>query len=118
MSVSTGEKQVFNTYTYNVTTEKLSHLLYWFVGWGPFVHCENCSIFCQDFESLRRNVLTALGQLQEELQRSDTRVHCCVTGTLVLLQSLPPKLNPVIRPLMDCLKLESDPLLQVLYAVF
>jgi TATA-binding protein-associated factor len=57
----------------------------------------------QEFESLRRNVLTALGQLQEEQQRCDTRVHCCVTGTLILLASLPPKLNPVIRPLMDCL---------------
>ncbi|CAI8034563.1 TATA-binding protein-associated factor 172 [Geodia barretti] len=70
----------------------------------------------QEFESLRRNVLTALGQLQEEQQRCDTRVHCCVTGTLILLASLPPKLNPVIRPLMDCLKSESDPLLQSLAA--
>ena len=42
-----------------------------------------------------------------------TRVHCCMAGTLVTLTSLPPKLNPIIRPLMDCIKTESDTLMQV-----
>ena len=83
-----------------------------------FVHytdvCITSNLQFQEFEALRRNVLTALGQLQEEIQRTDTRVQCCVTGTLVLLRSLPAKLNPVIRPLMDCIKKESDPLLQVI----
>ena len=67
----------------------------------------------QMLESQRRSLLTALGQLQDELQHCQTRVHCCVAGALVILRSLQGKLNPIIRPLMDCVKLESDALLQV-----
>ena len=67
----------------------------------------------QELEALRRSLLTSLGQLQEETQRLQTRVRCCVAGSLVALSSLPAKLNPLIRPLMDCIKLESDSLFQV-----
>ena len=71
------------------------------------------SLSNQEFDSLRRSLLASLGQLQEEHQRMQTRVHCCMAGTLVTLTSLPPKLNPIIRPLMDCIKTESDTLMQV-----
>ena len=71
----------------------------------------------QEFDSLRRCVLSSLGQLQEEHQRLVTRVHSCLAGALVSLSSLPTKLNPVIRPLMDSVKTEKDRLMQVCVCV-
>ena len=64
---------------------------------------------------LHRNVVSSLGQLQEEQQRLATRISSCVAGTLISLRCLPEKLNPVIRPLMDCIKTEADSVMQVLY---
>jgi len=42
-----------------------------------------------------------------------TRVHNCVAGAVISLRKLPTKLNPIIRPIMDSIKLELDPTLQV-----
>ena len=36
-----------------------------------------------------------------------------IAGALVTMQTLPPKLNPIIRPLMDAIKKEEDPAVQV-----
>lgn len=36
-----------------------------------------------------------------------------IAGALVTMQALPPKLNPVIRPLMDAIKKEEDSAMQV-----
>lgn len=66
-----------------------------------------------EFESLSRNVLMSVGQLQEEHQRLSMRVSSCVGGAMISLGCLPEKLNPVIRPLMDCLKMEQDTVMQV-----
>ena len=41
------------------------------------------------------------------------RVQCCVAGTLIALKKLPPKLNPIIRPIMDGIKKEENYILQV-----
>lgn len=76
--------------------------------------------------------MTALGQLQEENQKIHTkfvvsivcgrscdqgghlqRVHSCIAGAIISLRVLPTKLNPIIRPIMDAIKLETDPTLQV-----
>ena len=93
----------------NVMAAKFSHhTIYYNYGDGV-----RCVCVLQELETLRRNLLASLGQLQEELQSSVMTVHCCVAGALVLLHSLPAKLNPIIRPLMDCVKLESDAKLQV-----
>lgn len=67
----------------------------------------------QELEVLHRNVVCSVGQLQEEHQRLAMRVSSCVAGTLISLRCLPEKLNPVIRPLMDCLKTEADSVMQV-----
>ena len=75
--------------------------------------CQCCCCLVQEFERLHRNLLTTLGQLQEQHQAVHSKVLCCEVGALVTLGALPPKLNPVIRPLMDCLKTEDDSLLQV-----
>jgi TATA-binding protein-associated factor len=41
------------------------------------------------------------------------RVLSVIAGALVTMQALPPKLNPIIRPLMDAIKKEEDPAMQV-----
>ncbi len=58
-------------------------------------------------------MISSVGRVQEEHQRLSTKVSSCVAGALVSLSSLPAKLNPLIRPLMDCVKTEDDPLMQV-----
>ena len=76
----------------------------------------NCCCFpsyVQEFETLHRNLLTTLGQLQEQHQSLQAKVQCCIAGSVIMLKALPPKLNPVIRPLMDNIKSQPDPLLQV-----
>ena len=40
------------------------------------------------------------------------RVQCSIASALVELRSYPDSLNPVIRPLMDCLKMEENSQLQ------
>ena len=71
------------------------------------------ALFLQEFERLCHNLLTSLGQLQEHHQSLHCRVLCCVVGAVITQGTLPQKLNPLIRPLMDCLKTEEDGLLQV-----
>ena len=46
------------------------------------------------------------------------RVQCCVAGTLIALKKLPPKLNPIIRPIMDGIKKEENSILQVTSVYF
>ena len=59
------------------------------------------------------NVKTSVGYLQEENQRLTMRVKSCLAGTIVAIACLPEKLNPLIRPLMDCVKTEADSVMQV-----
>ncbi|XP_019852330.1 PREDICTED: TATA-binding protein-associated factor 172 isoform X2 [Amphimedon queenslandica] len=68
----------------------------------------------QDFESYHRNLLTSIGQYQEYHSSLQLLVQTTAAGSLISLSSLPPKLNPIIRPLMDSIKTHSDPLLQSL----
>ena len=74
------------------------------------------SLLLQDFESYHRNLLTSIGQYQEHHSSLQLLVQTTAAGSLVSLSSLPPKLNPIIRPLMDSIKTHSDPLLQSLTA--
>ena len=71
-------------------------------------------IIVKEFESLCRCLLTSLGQLQEEQQQLSMRIRSCIAGALISLSSLPGKFNPIIRPLMDCIKTDSDPLMKVI----
>ena len=77
------------------------------------MNCYYLSCYVQEFETLHRNLLTTLGQLQEQHQSLQAKVQCCIAGSVIMLKALPPKLNPVIRPLMDNIKSQPDPLLQV-----
>ncbi len=67
----------------------------------------------QELETAHRSLVSSISRLQEEHQRLATRVSVCVAGALVSLQILPEKLNPMVRPLMDCIKTESDSVIQV-----
>jgi len=67
----------------------------------------------QELEACQRSLVGSISRLQEEHHRVTTRVSVCVAGALVSLQLLPDKLTPMIRPLMDCIKTEADPLIQV-----
>ena len=44
---------------------------------------------------------------------SNFRVSSTLSGALVLLEKLPLKMNPIIRPLMDTVKFEENEQLQV-----
>ncbi|XP_065898514.1 TATA-binding protein-associated factor 172-like isoform X2 [Dysidea avara] len=66
----------------------------------------------EEFEEKKRNVLAALGQLQDENQKLHTKVHNCIAGAIISLRKLPTKLNPIIRPIMDSIKLELNSTLQ------
>ena len=79
-------------------------------------HFYMSSLLLQDFESYHRNLLTSIGQYQEHHSSLQLLVQTTAAGSLVSLSSLPPKLNPIIRPLMDSIKTHSDPLLQSLTA--
>jgi TATA-binding protein-associated factor len=70
----------------------------------------------QDLEGFHRNLLTSLGQFQEQHQKYQIKIQCCTAGALITLHKLPPKLNPLIRPLMDSLKTHPDHFLQSLSA--
>ena len=70
--------------------------------------------FLQELESFHRNLLTSIGQYQEYHQSLQLRLQCCVAGSLISLSSLPHKLNPIIRPLMDSIKTINNNLLQLL----
>ena len=67
----------------------------------------------QEMDGLRAGVVSSAGRVQEEHQRLSTKVSSCVVGALVTLSCLPAKLNPLIRPLMDCIKTDEDTLMQV-----
>lgn len=70
----------------------------------------------QEFDLFHRNLLTTLGQLQEQHQILQGKVQCCVAGCVITLSSLPEKLTPLIRPLMNGLKTQTDSLMQSLGA--
>ncbi|CAH3196884.1 unnamed protein product [Porites evermanni] len=63
-------------------------------------------------EIKRRHLMTTIGQLQSEYQKLHIRVQASVASTLIFLNKLPLKLNPVIRPIMDSIKKEEQTLMQ------
>lgn len=67
-------------------------------------------------ESKRRHLVATIGQLQYEFEKHSTRVLSVIAGALVTTGTLPPKLNPIIRPLMDAIKKEEDTAMQQLAA--
>lgn len=63
-------------------------------------------------EVKRRHLMATIGQLQSEYQKLHLRVQASVASTLIFLNKLPMKLNPVIRPIMDSIKKEEQTIMQ------
>ncbi|CAH1794395.1 unnamed protein product [Owenia fusiformis] len=64
------------------------------------------------FDSRCSALLNTVTQTSKEQQILSIRVQGSIAGTLVILNHLPEKLNPVVRPLMDIIKKEENVQLQ------
>ncbi|XP_033118487.1 TATA-binding protein-associated factor 172-like [Anneissia japonica] len=51
-------------------------------------------------------------EVRKEQQVLTVRVQCCLAAAAVSLKFLPEKLNPIIKPLMEAIKKEWNPLIQ------
>ncbi|XP_067042900.1 TATA-binding protein-associated factor 172-like [Acropora muricata] len=63
-------------------------------------------------EVKRRHLMTTIGQMQSEYHKLHIRVQASVASSLIFLNKLPMKLNPVIRPIMDSIKKEEQVVMQ------
>ena len=66
-----------------------------------------------DLDSRRRALVATVDEMAHEQQVLSNRVQCALAGCLVRLRSLPEKMNPVVRPLMEGVKREQNTQLQV-----
>eukprot|EP01134_Creolimax_fragrantissima_P003326 CFRG3326T1 len=62
--------------------------------------------------SKQMRLLSCVGQLQEQITVHTCQSMAALSECCVAMKALPPKLNPIIRPLMDSIKTELDRLLQ------
>ncbi|XP_061168195.1 TATA-binding protein-associated factor 172-like [Saccostrea echinata] len=62
----------------------------------------------QVFEERRKQLKVIVDTTIQELQTLTIRVQCSLAKAAVELGALPEKLNPVIRPLMECIKKEQN----------
>ncbi|XP_071487999.1 TATA-binding protein-associated factor 172-like [Diadema antillarum] len=65
-----------------------------------------------ELQSKARLVQASIAEINTQQQKLNIRTQSCLTAALVLLQALPDKLNPVIRPLMEAVKKEESPFMQ------
>ncbi|KAJ8250406.1 hypothetical protein COCON_G00223280 [Conger conger] len=72
----------------------------------------------QPLDSKRQQVLATVGETGQEWQLLHQRVHMFAACAIVNLHTLPDKLNPVIRPLMEAVKKEENTLVQGYAASF
>ncbi|KAK2155101.1 hypothetical protein LSH36_249g03073 [Paralvinella palmiformis] len=68
------------------------------------------------FDERRGQLLGLIEQTNIEQQQFTMRVQGSLAGAAIWLQSLPDKMNPVVRPVMEILKKEQNHQLQVLAA--
>ncbi|KAK3090954.1 hypothetical protein FSP39_016028 [Pinctada imbricata] len=67
----------------------------------------------QTFDDRRKQLKITVDTTFQELQTFTVRVQCSLAKAVVELDALPEKLNPVVRPLMDSLKKEHNPDMQL-----
>lgn len=63
-------------------------------------------------QTRQKQLVTTMTTMQNEYQKLHTRVLSSVAASLIALNKLTEKLNPIIRPIMDSVKKEEDPQLQ------
>ncbi|KAF8334134.1 uncharacterized protein EI90DRAFT_3051180 [Cantharellus anzutake] len=59
-------------------------------------------------ETKRKNIMFSIKQYQETKEQHDSRVAAAVAGALIALHTMPTKLNPVIRSVMNGVKFETN----------
>ncbi|KAK0546804.1 TATA-binding protein-associated factor mot1 [Tilletia horrida] len=69
-------------------------------------------VHADSLEERRRNVIASLGFYQVRKERSDVQVFASVASALIALRTMPAKLNPVIRSIMNSVKFEENADLQ------
>ncbi|KAF7266582.1 hypothetical protein GWI33_020089 [Rhynchophorus ferrugineus] len=66
----------------------------------------------ETLQERRRSIQTAVEQTANEQKTYTISTKAALSGAIVMFQALPEKLNPVIKPLMDSIKFESEETLQ------
>ncbi|CAB4491398.1 unnamed protein product [Rhizophagus irregularis] len=56
----------------------------------------------------KRRVLASIGYYESTKQKNDIVVFAAIAGAVVALRALPPKLNPIIRSIMNSIKSEEN----------
>ncbi|XP_029441849.1 LOW QUALITY PROTEIN: TATA-binding protein-associated factor 172-like, partial [Rhinatrema bivittatum] len=72
----------------------------------------------QTLDCKRQQAQATVTETSTEWQNLHLRVHMFIACAVVNLQVLPEKLNPVVRPLMETIKLEENALIQSYAAAF
>ncbi|XP_038069588.1 TATA-binding protein-associated factor 172-like isoform X2 [Patiria miniata] len=66
----------------------------------------------QDLQQKCRQIQGSIEEINTEQQILSTRTHACVASAVIALKTLPDKLNPIIKPLMDSMKKEQITIMQ------
>ncbi|CAG8444968.1 8385_t:CDS:10 [Ambispora gerdemannii] len=75
------------------------------------IHKSRKSII-ETLDDRKCRVLSSIGFYESSKQKLDTNVYAAISGAVVALRVLPPKLNPVIRSIMNSIKTEENSELQ------
>ncbi|XP_077979914.1 TATA-binding protein-associated factor 172-like [Glandiceps talaboti] len=79
---------------------------------GQVSQCTLPSKVQQSIKDLCQQVLSSITEINTEQQKLSIRVQAALAGAVVALKSLPDKLNPIIKPLMETIKKEESSLMQ------
>ncbi|XP_046389697.1 TATA-binding protein-associated factor 172 [Ischnura elegans] len=71
----------------------------------------------ESLEERRKTLSTAASQTASDLKALSVTTQAVISGAVTMLNVLPEKLNPVVKPLMEAIKREDNDLLQELAAL-
>ncbi|CAG8585707.1 17161_t:CDS:10, partial [Cetraspora pellucida] len=62
----------------------------------------------QSLNDRKRRVMSSIGYYESTKHKNDVVVFAAIAGAVVALRALPPKLNPVVRSIMNSIKTEEN----------
>ncbi|XP_039291094.1 TATA-binding protein-associated factor 172 [Nilaparvata lugens] len=80
------------------------------------INCKLKTKIHENLESRRKSIQGAVSQTSSDQQLLTISTQAALAGATLMLGSLPEKLNPVVKPLMEAIKKEENQELQVLAA--